>query len=93
MGISSYLKVLLEQLRNLDMSPLLQEGQGDYDRASLRILTAALEYARKESVPMCPDHSQDFLLLLYPSSVCPALGQPPYAHPSETIERKDHLLP
>lgn len=42
MGISSYLKVHLEQLRNLDMFPLLQEGQDDYDRATSHILMAAL---------------------------------------------------
>jgi hypothetical protein len=42
LGISSYLKVHLERLKNLDMVPLLQEGQGDYDRATSHILMAAL---------------------------------------------------
>lgn len=50
MGISSYLKVHLEQL-NLDMVFLLQEGQGEYDRATSHIFMAALGYERSSLGP------------------------------------------
>lgn len=50
MGISSYLKVHLEQL-NLDMVFLLQEGQGEYDRATSQIFMAALGYERSSLGP------------------------------------------
>lgn len=57
------IKVHLEQLRNPDMFPLLQEVQGENDRAMSHILMAVL--VLQKAVYACVTyHSQASLLLL-----------------------------
>lgn len=51
MGISSYLKVHSGELRNRDIFPLLQEGQGESDRAASHVLMAPLGYLTSN---LCP---------------------------------------
>lgn len=66
MGISSYLKVHLEQLRNLDMSPCCRKARMTM-AGPLLTFSWLLWVFDKQPVFTCPDHSQEFLLPLYPS--------------------------
>lgn len=80
-GISSYLKVHLGELRNRDMFPLLQEGQGESDRAAYHILMATSGYSTSS---LCPCVQQEFLLPFCPSSLS---AQPLARLPTSTHQK------
>lgn len=100
-GISSYLKVHLGELRNRDIFPLLQEGQGESDRAASHVLMAPLGYLTSNLCPCvlivvrnsgCRSVHPLCLSSLWPDSPHPPIRNWGMKRLHPTLRRQDHPI-